>query len=197
MGLDELLTSLRANGQKQIDEIWQAAHTEAETLRQQVNEAVAKITKEQKDQLAASCRKATDAIFSAATVKVRGEKLLAYETLEHELREVAGKQLVSLLKQDYEQTFSRLASELPPIQWEKIAVNPDDLKLAERSFAAATIHPNPAICGGLIASSADDKIIVDNTFGKRLERKWPYILPAIFARIETLYEQTASTENTA
>ena len=81
MGLDELLGSLKKNKQSQIDTIWQEANREAESLRKQVDEAIADITKKHAEQLASACQKSMRSIFSDTEIKTRTKKLLAYQTL--------------------------------------------------------------------------------------------------------------------
>lgn len=194
MGLNELINSLKKNEQKQIDDIWQAAESEAEILRKQIADAIADITKIHADKLAAACQKSMRAIFSETEVKTRQKKLFAYQNLDQALRNAALKQLPSLRQQNYEKIFAMLVAELPERQWEKIVVNPDDLKMAENFFTANSLQPNSAISGGLLAETANGKIIVDNTFEKRLERKWPQILPQIIAELEKHFEESGTAE---
>lgn len=196
MGLDELINTLKRNEQKQIGDIWQAAKSEAETIRTQVDEAIADITKIHAEQLASACQKSRRAIFSETEVKTREKKLFAYQALDQALRKAALKQFVSLRKQNYEKVFANLVSELPERQWEKIVVNPVDLELAAKFFNANSIQPDPEVSGGLVAVTANGRIIVDNTFEKRLERKWLHILPQVIAELEKRYETTGIAENT-
>ena len=195
MALEELLNTLKKNGQKQIDDIWQAAKTEAEVVRTQVAEAISDITKVHADQLASACHKSMRSIFLETEITTRGKKLFAYQALDQALRNAAVMQLPQLREQNYEKIFANLVAELPERQWEKIVVNPADLELAANFFAGDIIHPEAAISGGLVAVSANGRIIVDNTFEKRLERKWQQILPAIIAELEKRYENSGSAES--
>lgn len=196
MGLDELINTLKKNEQQQIDDIWQAAKNEAESIRTQVAEAIAAITKNHADQLASACQKSMRAIFSETEVKTREKKLFAYQALDQALRNAALKQLTALRKQNYEKIFATLVRELPERQWEKIIVNPADVELAAKFFNVNSIRQDPAVSGGLVALTANDRIIVDNTFEKRLERKWLHILPQLIAEIEKRYESSGIAENT-
>lgn len=195
MGLDELLGSLKKNKQSQIDTIWQEANREAESLRKQVDEAIADITKKHAEQLASACQKSMRSIFSDTEIKTRTKKLLAYQTLEQSLRNVAHKQLPALRENNYDAIFAQLVNELPKRSWEKIVVNPADQLLTKTFFPAEIILPDPAVSGGLVAITEGDRITVDNTFEKRLERKWHHILPAILAKIEKEYGETDSVKN--
>ncbi len=196
MGLDELINTLKKNERKQIEDMRQAAENEAEDLRKHVAEEITAISKKQADQLASACRESTRAIFAAAGVKTRKKKLFAYKALEQALRNAAINHLPELRDQSYEKVFAALAAELPDRQWEIIVVNPADVELAANFFPGNIIHPDSAVSGGLKALTANRKIIVDNTFEKRLERKWPHILPALIETIEKQYERSGFVENT-
>ncbi|KPK30871.1 MAG: hypothetical protein AMK70_13330 [Nitrospira bacterium SG8_35_1] len=196
MGLEELIHTLRKNEQKQKDDIWQAVNTEADALREQVAEAIADITKKQAEQLASACQKSMRAIYADAEIKTRQKKLFAFQALDQALRKAAAENLPALRQNNYKKVFAVLAAELPERQWEKIAVNDADLEMAARFFASDIIHPDAAISGGLTAATADDTIIVNNTFEKRLERKWHLILPAMINECVKRYGKSGSAENT-
>jgi vacuolar-type H+-ATPase subunit E/Vma4 len=196
LGLDELINTLKKNEQKQIGDIWQTAESEAGTIRTQVAEAIADITKIHAEQLESACQKSMRAIFSETEIKTREKKLFAYQALDQALRNAAVKQLAALREQNYEKVFANLVSELPERQWGKIVVNPADLELSAKFFNENSIKADPAVSGGLIALTADGKIIVDNTFEKRLERKWLHILPQLIAELEKRYETSGIAENT-
>lgn len=195
MGLDELLITLKKNEQQEIDNIWQTARNEAEKLRLQASEESARITKEHSDRLSDACRKSRRSIFSKNANRVREKKLFAYQALDRALLKAALKQLPALRECRYEKTFALLAAELPERQWEKVFVNPADIKLAAKYFPPVIIHADPAVSGGLAAVAAGGRIMVDNTFEKRLERKWFLLLPAIIAKLDARYEEPNATEN--
>ena len=87
-----------------------------------------------------------------------------------------------------------MTKELPDSQWEKIIVNPSDVDLAAKIFNKIIVKPDAAINGGLVAVNAGGKVVVDNTFEKRLERKWPHILPEIIKNIEEKYDESEPAE---
>jgi len=196
LGLDELIRTLKDNEQKQIDDIWRAARNEADSLRRQVAEAIEAVTEKHSNQLASACQKSSGAIFSEAAGEARGRKLLAYQTFEQAVQQAAGQQLSSLREMNYEAVFTRLVKELPKRQWEAITVNPADTELAARFFSADIIRSAPGISGGLIASAVTGRFVVDNTFEKRLERKWFSLLPTIIENISEQYGGTGSAHKT-
>ncbi|MDX1775889.1 MAG: V-type ATP synthase subunit E [Desulfobulbales bacterium] len=196
MGLQELLDSLRANERQQIDAIWQAAKDEAEKLRQQVDEATAEITKKHAEELDSACQKSMRSIYSETESSVRTKKLFAYNALEQSLKKTAKDLLPALRSENYEGEFAGLVAEIPEEKWEKVVVNSADVNLAAKFFSADIIEATPDISGGLLVTTAESEMVIDNTFEKRLERIWHRILPAIIAKLEQRYEQSVSSQNT-
>ena len=196
MGLEELLNTLKKNEQKQIEDIWQQARTEADSLRKETAETIARISEEHADQLASACQKSVRSIVAEAEIKARKKKLFAYQGLDEVLRATAMAQLPKLREHNYGNVFAQLAKELPDSQWERIIVNPSDVDLVAKFFNKNIVQPDTAINGGLIAVNADGRIVVDNTFKKRLERKWSHIIPVLIKRIEEKYGEFESAEKT-
>jgi len=196
LGLEKLLSTLKKNEQKQIDDIWQQAMAEADSVRKEVAEAIVKITEEYADQLESACQKSTRNIFAEAETEARKRKLFSYQYLDEVLRTTAMKQLPKLRVINYESVFAQLVKELPDCEWEKILVNPADMNLAAKLFNKNIVQPDKTIKAGLIAVNADGKIIVDNTFEKRLERKWSHIIPELINKIEKKYGESESAEKT-
>ena len=91
--------------------------------------------------------------------------------------------LPRLRERDYPRIFSRLAAELPPIEWETVRVNPADAEIAGYLFPRARIVPDTAICGGMEALAEGGRIQVINTLEKRLERGWPELLPVLIEEV--------------
>ena len=198
MGLEELIKTLRANQQSQIDEIWQAAKAEAASLRQQTSDAISGLTESHTDSLVCNCQKSIRTIISEAETKAKEIKLMALDSLSNLLLEAAVEQLITLRGDDYGMTFKKLVQELPEQNWETVIVNPTDVTTAKESFNNSTIQTDPAISGGMVVLSAEGKIVVNNSFGKRLERSWSSIFPAIARGLEKEYVKseylTESTE---
>jgi vacuolar-type H+-ATPase subunit E/Vma4 len=196
LGLEELINTLKKNGQKQIEDIWQQARAEADSMRKQTADAIARITEEHAGQLASACQKSVRTIVAESEIKVRKKKLFAYQELAELLHATALRKLPRLRELNYENVFARLVKELPDGQWEKITVNPSDVSLALRFFNNNIVQADAAVIGGLIAVNAGGKIIVDNTLEKRLERKWSQILPELIKNIENKYGKHKPAENT-
>jgi len=189
LSLEELLHTLKKNEHKQIDDIWQQARAEADSIRTHVTEAIARITQEHKDKLAAACQKSVNTILAESDKKSREKKLLIYRDLNETLYQTAVKLLPELRLANYDNIFTELVNELPDMKWEKIIVNPSDTTLATRFFNENVVFSDNGVSGGLIAISAQGKIVVNNTFEKRLERKWAYLLPELIHDFKKRYDQ--------
>ena len=198
MGLEELIETLRANQQSQIDEIWQSAKTEAASLHEQTSGAISGMTESHTDSLVCSCQKSLRTIMSEAQIKARETKLMALDSLRDSLYEAAVKQLHNLRNDDYGTMFKKLVQELPPQNWETIVVNPEDVSIAKNFLNTCDIQSDPTISGGMVALSAEGKIAVNNTLEKRLEGSWATLFPTIAREIEKEYVEsgfvTESTE---
>ena len=103
--------------------------------------------------------------------------------------QTAVKLLPELRLLDYENIFTELVNELPDMKWEKIIVNPSDITLAASFFGEDVVVTDDSVGGGLIAISAEGKIVVNNTFEKRLERKWAYLLPELIQDLNKRYDK--------
>ncbi len=197
MGLEELIKTLRANQQSQIDEIWQATKAEAASFCEQTSGAISGFTEDHTDSLVCNCQKSIRTIISEAETKAKEIKLMALDSLSSLLLEAAVEQLVTLRSDDYGRTFEKLVQELPEQNWETVIVNPTDVSTAKNFFNNSTIQTDPAISGGMVVLSADGKIAVNNSFGKRLERSWSTLFPVIVRGLEKEYvESEYLTEST-
>jgi vacuolar-type H+-ATPase subunit E/Vma4 len=198
LGLEELIKTLRANRQSQIDEIWQAAKAEAASLRQQTSSAISDFTEDHTDSLVCNCKKSIRTIISEAETRAKKIKLMALDSLRNLLHKAAIEQLHNLRNDDCGLIFKKLVQELPEQEWETITVNPDDISKTENVFKNCTIQTDPTISGGMVAESMNGKIVVNNTFLKRLERSWSTLFPAIVRELETEYVESGNfTESTS
>ena len=183
MGRRELLEALQREGQETMAAITAREATEAERL---CTEALAQRTALQDEHDRQSARLCSDrqrAIMStaaaeAALLRLRVEYLLALR-----LRETAANCLPQLRGGEAETLFQCLAAELPPEQWRTVRVNPADAALAGALFPTAEIFADAACSGGLLVTSGDGSLSVDNTLETRLERLWPERLPELVAAI--------------
>jgi vacuolar-type H+-ATPase subunit E/Vma4 len=198
LGLQELIQTLRDNQQSQIDQLWQAVKAEAAKLRDQTSKAISDLTEVHTDNLVCSCQKSVRTIIVEAESDAKRIKLVAVDSLGKSLYDSAVKLLKDLRKDNYAAVFHKLLQELPDQEWETVTVNPDDVQHTENLFKNCTIMTNPDINGGMVASTMDGKITINNTLEKRLERSWSTLFPGIIREIEKEYaESQPLTESTS
>jgi vacuolar-type H+-ATPase subunit E/Vma4 len=117
-------------------------------------------------------------------------RLSAEQSLSHRLRTLSFSLISELRNEFYEKVFQLLAGELPHHTWTAVRVNPEDGNIARKIFRGVEIIPDSEISGGLVITSDDGRIEVDNTFEKRLERAWTIILPEIMKDVYKCHENS-------
>lgn len=116
----------------------------------------------------------------------------AERQLADRLYELAQKELPWLREQCGSRLLETCAKELPRTKWRKLRVHVSQVDLARKLFPEAKIEGDDTISGGLVAESADGKIMVINTLEKRLERSWPRILPEFIRTLRKEKENAVS-----
>ncbi len=181
MGCEELIESLRKEGEEKTREIWKEAEVEAEKIR-----AVSSVRLEELRQENASGRASKDGsrkVLLEAEARARMIRLNSENSLSLRLYSLASNSLNFLREHLSEDIFKKLAQELPPSGWEKVKVNPNDSALAEKAFPGAEVMADNNITGGMEAETEEGSVKIVNTFEKRLERSWPQMLPDLLADV--------------
>lgn len=184
MGSEELLAALRGEAEDKARIIRQEAAAEAALLKDEATSRLARLREKFLQEQARTIAAENSAILAEAERTARRTRLAAAEKLAEKLYELAQGLLPLLRGNDYPGIFSRLAAELPLIEWEALRVNPADAEIAAHLFPKARIVPDTAICGGMEALAEEGRIQVINTLGKRLERGWPELLPLLIEETE-------------
>ena len=91
--------------------------------------------------------------------------------------------------------WQALRAELPATDWTSLKVHPADQELAEADFPTAAIDCDDTLGGGLVATSADGAIRIDNSLSCRLLRAWPELLPPLLAELRKLVDNDEAAEN--
>ena len=81
-------------------------------------------------------------------------------------------------------------AELPAAEWSTLTVHPDDHDRAQDCFPELKIDCDPKVGGGLIATTADGEVRVDNTLFCRLARAWPDLLPQLVKELRQMVEDS-------
>ena len=184
MGSEELLAALRSEGDKKAGLIRKEAEAEAARLKDEAAASRARLREEFQQEQARSIAAAEGDILAEAERTARRIRLAEAGKLAERLYDLALRLLPRFRGEDYPRIFSRLAAELPPVDWETIRVNPADAETAGYLHPRARIVPDTAISGGMEALAEGGRIEVVNTLEKRLERGWPELLPGLLEEIE-------------
>jgi vacuolar-type H+-ATPase subunit E/Vma4 len=185
MSHEALIAALREKGKKKAGELWHEAEGEAERARAEALETFEKLRAQKAHEASLANRLLVDNIIREAEGESRRRLAAAKGRLAQRLYAVAMQILPRFREQDYSDTFSAIAAELPEGPWEEVRVNPQDSLLARKIFPAAQVVPDPSIAGGMDAVRGNSGFRVINTLGKRLERAWADILPECFKTIES------------
>jgi vacuolar-type H+-ATPase subunit E/Vma4 len=143
-------------------------------------------------QLAAAAAVVRRDVLATAERAVRQQQLAAEQALQERLHAAAMRIFPDLGTGDRQQLWHALAAELPPVDWQRIRVHPDDLSVARLFFPTVEVAADPALGGGLVAETADGRIVVDNSLMGRLARAWPDLLPPLFAAISEEVDRNAA-----
>ncbi len=183
MGHKELIESLRHEGEMKTQKMRQETEAEIELMQSGRSTKIQQIKERFHEQYRALARKQSDDILDRAQSEARRLRLSAEQSLSHRLYTLSCSLLPQLRHNGHEKIFNDLAGELPQYAWTVIRVNPEDRELAGTVFPDADIISDGTISGGLVATSDNGKIQIDNTFEKRLERAWTFLLHEIMKDI--------------
>lgn len=179
-----LISELRRKSDKRIAEIRKRAEREAEAARLRKEEQLEATRKAMAGKIAEEKRSAAAALVRAAEQDAATKIDDAWRTLGDRLFKLARQQLDQVRESDYDAVFAGLVAELPPAAWEKIRVAPLDGERALTAFPGAEISVDDSITGGFAAETDQGRFTVVSTLRKRLEKVWPYVLPALLREIE-------------
>jgi V/A-type H+/Na+-transporting ATPase subunit E len=184
MGSEELLAALRSEAEEKRRIIRQEAAAEAALLNDEAAARLARLREGFQQEQARAIAAQESAILAEAERKARRIRLAAAGNIAQRLYVLAQGLLPRLRGTDDPGMFSRLAAELPPVEWEALRVNPTDAEMAAHLFPRARIVLDSAICGGMEALAEEGRIRVINSLEKRLERGWPELLPVLIEETE-------------
>ena len=189
MGSKELIEALLKEAEDKVAKIREDAEAKAEEIRDDLLRNSEGLRREHDKRVLAGEKELAGRIITEAEKKARAIRLSTSDALIKKLYESARGCLPTLRDEGYEQSFRSLSEEIPPEEeWKNVRVNPDDMSLAREVFQDAEVVPDENIAGGMIVSTADERIEVNNTLEKRLERYWPSIVPSIVKEIHESFD---------
>jgi len=181
MGREALLESLRARAAEDRAALWRDAHAAADGYRAELAAVAAQERAKHAAALEALRRQLADE--TSAAVARRGRELGAKVavTLGERCRRIAIEELPRLHDERGDELFTRLAAELPQLDWQRVEINPVDVERARARFPQAHITGNGAIHGGMDVEARDGRIRICNSLDTRLAMAWPDLLPKLLA----------------
>jgi vacuolar-type H+-ATPase subunit E/Vma4 len=186
MGYQELIASLRKEGEEKIKTIRAETEAEAEKIKAEAAGKIEQLREDFRKGETKLIRDQEKGVLSAAENQVRIIRLTAEKSLSDRLFKLALSCLHELRTERYESVFSSLVKELPSASWNEVSVNPEDAGMAGAHLPDSRIISDYKITGGLEVFRENRKQHIINTFEKRLERAWEKILP--FLIIDTYRE---------
>jgi hypothetical protein len=194
----ELKIALQREGEAQVRDFWQQSETAVATRRQEADEELLRVRGETDRQLQAKAAVLSNTLRFAAQSRVMACRLRAEAALEERLLLLADQLLPALAGTDRASLWQALLAELPAADWTTLKIHPADRQQAGRDFPAAVIDSDEALGGGLIATSADGMLCIDNSLRCRLRRAWPDLLPQLLGELRKRVDnhETADTDTT-
>lgn len=183
MSQEILIQDLRQKSRDRISELWREAEGKAESLRIEQEEAFALLKEENDSRLQEVERSVAAPIIFAAEKKALLVVDEALRKLSERLYALAHSMLPYVRQNEYGKIFAGLVEELPPLEWETVTVNALDEELARSYFPGAEIRTDSSMSGGFVTSGDNDRYRVINTLERRLEKAWPFILPALLKEV--------------
>lgn len=184
MGSRELLAALNLRGEHKAREIWRRAEREAQQLRTEAEEQLAREAGRLREDERRTAQELIREAELDAERTARRRRVEVKHALVERLHQEARAGLKAVRGEAYEELFAALVAELPPLTWERVRVNAADRALARKYLAAAEIETDATIVGGLQVRDVTGRIQVDNTLEKRLERAWGALVPVLLAEVE-------------
>ena len=188
MGETELKIALRREGEEQVRSFWQKVEAVVAAKRLEVEDELTRLHAEAERRLESEATAMSNNLLFRAQANSRKSQLLAEAKLEQRLRDLGVKMLPGLASTDRLKMWQALSAEIPQAEWATIVVVPEDKTLAESSFPEARVECDASIGGGLIVTTRDGSICVDNSLRCRLLRAWPDLRPLLMTKLRKQVE---------
>lgn len=183
MGYQELIDTLKKEGEKKAQAIRAETGAEADKITSKTTGKIKQLREEFRKKETALTIKQENDVLAAAENKARSIRLSAEESLSARLFELAGSMLHELRDARYTAVFASLVKELPLSAWTEALVNQDDVSMALVHFPGIHIIADNRISGGIDVAGENSRQRIINTFEKRLERAWEEMLPSLIHEV--------------
>jgi len=195
MGVSELKTALRQDGEARARAFWQQSEAAVEKRRKEINAEVERLRDETGRAVQAEEARLRNKLLFEAKARASGCRLQAEAAMELRLLEMAGKVLGEMIDKSRKEIWQALSRELPEYPWTNLRVNPKDLVFARQDYPAATIEYDEAMDGGLVATDTKGTIRIDNSLSCRLSRAWPDLLPNLMKDLRERVDSHATSRH--
>lgn len=180
MGYQELIDALIKEGQEKILSIWQKANEESEKILLEKEKKILQI-KERYERLTQSlCEEKREKIMLESKKEAQRIKLEAEKRFLEKIYNLS-LSMLNHLREECE--FIDFTKEIPEYKWDIVEVNNADQTIAKELFPDSEILIDNSISAGLRVKTKDEKLYIDNTLEKRLERAWNQIIPELVKEI--------------
>lgn len=206
MSLEAILAAIRAAGEEQVEEIEQQARRQAEAILAEARREAEKARQASRERaVAPAYRERARILHRARLDRLRtigdAREAAIDATLEQVRHCLAGMRIdagyPAILQRLTEEALAELSESLEDVSHARLEVDRrDEALMADILEELALQLPvsNGLNCwGGLVARSADGRIVVINTLESRLERATPYLrryVAALFEEGETVRSPT-------
>ena len=178
-----LIESLRRQADSDAAAVWAGAHADAERHRDKCAAALVQERGRLEAELEVELQRCESDAALEAQRRARELRAAAAIEVADRLLVLARAELPRLRQAEPDRLFDALAQELPPLPWQRVRVNPDDVALARRCCPAAEVTGDPGISGGMELECEDGRLRVSNTLETRLATAWPDLLPGLVAAL--------------
>lgn len=179
MGESELMGVLQQEARQQIEMLWRDAEEAVAQKRAEIALIAETAEDDYRHEVAEKSAQERERILSLARREVETELLRVMKSCSDRLLGRSEALLADLAVRGGAALFTALCAELPDRCWQTVICAPGDLPFARDRFPDAEIIPDPSVGGGVIVSTEQGRIHVDNSLAGRLRRSWSDLFPLV------------------
>lgn len=174
-----LIEEIRRQADIDIEAAWHTARADADAFKEGCVRAIEDARRRASNAIDAKTRALEAEATGRAQATARRIHAAAHTALAARLNSVAVEALARFRRDEYPALFEALVRDLPPRNWPRVIVHPDDEQLATIHFPEAHIVCDPSVESGVVVETEDGRVRVTNTLRARLDVAWADLSPAI------------------
>lgn len=180
MGYQELIDALIKEGEEKIKAIWQKANDESEKILFEKDKRILEIRERYEKLRQSIFEEKREKIMLESKKEERRIRLDAERKFMERIYNLS-LSVIYLLREECK--FFDFTKEIPEYKWEIVEVNKADQEIAKEQFPNSKVLIDDSISGGLRVKTKDERLCIDNTLEKRLERAWDHIVPELIKEV--------------